>query len=88
MNFHGKMNLTVANIARAVGMLPATCRVCELMVHPGYPCVVNDGGCGIGPDDFSKDVAREWELETLISDRLADFLQFKQIRRRSLEKLL
>ncbi|XP_038560141.1 carbohydrate deacetylase isoform X1 [Micropterus salmoides] len=37
----------------------------ELMVHPGYPSHPQEGGCGDGPDDFSKSADRQHELSVL-----------------------
>lgn len=37
----------------------------ELMVHPGYPSVPEQGGCGEGPDDFSQSAERLHELHVL-----------------------
>uniref|UniRef100_UPI0037E7A280 carbohydrate deacetylase n=1 Tax=Semicossyphus pulcher TaxID=241346 RepID=UPI0037E7A280 len=37
----------------------------ELMVHPGYPSLPTEGGCGEGPDDFSKSADRQHELSVL-----------------------
>ena len=37
---------------------------CELMVHPGYPCVgdASNAGPGDGPDDFSRSEERLYEM--------------------------
>ena len=41
----------------------------ELMTHPGYPCVTDNGGCSIkGPDDFAKSEDRLYELKFLQSE--------------------
>lgn len=37
----------------------------ELMVHPGYPSLPQQGGCGDGPDDFSQSSERQHELSVL-----------------------
>ncbi|XP_029367341.1 carbohydrate deacetylase [Echeneis naucrates] len=37
----------------------------ELMVHPGYPSLPQEGGCGEGPDDFSQSPDRQYELSVL-----------------------
>ncbi|XP_068577222.1 carbohydrate deacetylase isoform X1 [Cebidichthys violaceus] len=37
----------------------------ELMVHPGYPSGPQEGGCGEGPDDFSRSADRQHELSVL-----------------------
>ncbi|NXU58400.1 YDJC deacetylase, partial [Turnix velox] len=42
----------------------------ELMVHPGYPSVPSQGGCGEGPDDFSQSWERLHELQTLMEPEL------------------
>jgi len=47
----------------------------ELMVHPGYPCTDEMGGCGEGPDDFSKSVDRLTEYNFLESAALNDYLK-------------
>ena len=41
----------------------------ELMVHPGYPCVDPEGGCGQGPDDFARSADRQHELGVLGSEQ-------------------
>ncbi|KAK7933045.1 hypothetical protein WMY93_003941 [Mugilogobius chulae] len=43
----------------------------ELMVHPGYPSLPGDGGCGEGPDDFSQSLEREHELRVLTDPALS-----------------
>ncbi|XP_061187842.1 carbohydrate deacetylase-like [Saccostrea echinata] len=45
---------------------------CELMVHPGYKTGM-EGGCGDGPDDFSRSPQREHEMSIL---RCKDMLEF------------
>ena len=45
----------------------------ELMVHPGYASTTEDGGCGQGPDDFAKDISRNWELNFLTSKELQEY---------------
>ncbi|KAE8634699.1 hypothetical protein XENTR_v10002411 [Xenopus tropicalis] len=45
----------------------------ELMTHPGYPSIPEDGGCGEGPDDFSQSLDRLHELEVLKSTSLQSF---------------
>ncbi|CAB4004951.1 carbohydrate deacetylase [Paramuricea clavata] len=44
--------------------------ICEFMVHPGYPCVGNQGGCGQGPDEFACSTEREHELNVLCNSKL------------------
>lgn len=87
MNFNGKRNLTIENIETVLSKIPEQAETCELMVHPGYPCVSEDGGCGIGPDEFSKDIARKWELELLTSNEFRDFLAGKNIKMCSYSQL-
>ncbi|XP_063313112.1 carbohydrate deacetylase [Pelobates fuscus] len=41
------------------------CMTIELMTHPGYPSMPQEGGCGEGPDDFSQSRDRLHELEIL-----------------------
>ncbi|XP_069071329.1 carbohydrate deacetylase isoform X2 [Pleurodeles waltl] len=45
----------------------------ELMVHPGYPSVPPDGGCGDGPDDFSQSWERQHELQILMDPQLQSY---------------
>ncbi|XP_056001018.1 carbohydrate deacetylase-like [Ostrea edulis] len=45
---------------------------CELMVHPGYR-TSTEGGCGIGPDDFSMSGEREHEMSILRSKEMLEF---------------
>lgn len=51
----------------------------ELMVHPGYPSVPPDGGCGEGPDDFSQSWERLHELQTLIKPELQSHYKSRNI---------
>lgn len=44
----------------------------ELMVHPGYPSLPHQGGCGDGPDDFSCSTDRQHELSVLSDPALLD----------------
>lgn len=48
----------------------------ELMVHPGYPCISEVGGCGglSGPDQFARSNDRLGELEFLISTEAFTFV--------------
>ncbi|XP_074641541.1 carbohydrate deacetylase-like [Tubulanus polymorphus] len=46
---------------------------CELMVHPGYPAISSDAGCGDGPDTFAMSVEREHEMRILRSDDMFEF---------------
>jgi predicted glycoside hydrolase/deacetylase ChbG (UPF0249 family) len=46
---------------------------CELMVHPGFVNVCEDGGCGSGPDAFSKSPDREHEMDLLMSEDMITF---------------
>ena len=43
----------------------------EFMVHPGYPSLAGYGGCGLGPDEFSRSVERQHELD-FIKSKLVD----------------
>lgn len=45
---------------------------CELMVHPGF-ITGGNGGCGDGPDDFSRSGDREHEMRILMSLDMKDF---------------
>lgn len=45
----------------------------ELMVHPGYPSLPLQGGCGEGPDDFSQSLDRLQELNTLRDTALLSY---------------
>jgi predicted glycoside hydrolase/deacetylase ChbG (UPF0249 family) len=49
---------------------PSPTSVCEFMVHPGYPCVRAQGGCGDGPDEFACSAEREHELHVLCDPEL------------------
>lgn len=49
--------------------------VCEFMVHPGYACVGNQGGCGEGPDEFACSTEREHELKVLCDSELKRILK-------------
>ena len=49
---------------------PSPITVCEFMVHPGYPCVKNQGGCAVGPDEFACSRDREHELNVLCNPEL------------------
>ncbi|XP_013394034.1 carbohydrate deacetylase-like [Lingula anatina] len=46
---------------------------CELMVHPGYPNLDPQGGCGEGPDDFAKSTDRLHEVQVLTSPAMRQF---------------
>jgi len=47
---------------------------CELMVHPGYPCLsVESGGCGTGADDFAISSDRKHELKLLCCGEMKQF---------------
>jgi hypothetical protein len=54
--------------------------IVELMVHPGYPNINNNGGCGCGPDDFSKSEDRLHELNVLSNQDILSFYQEKNIK--------
>lgn len=47
----------------------------ELMVHPGYPSLPREGGCGEGPDDFSQSPDRQHELGVLTDPALSTLYQ-------------
>lgn len=47
----------------------------ELMVHPGYPSLPREGGCGEGPDDFSQSQDRQHELGVLTDPALGELYQ-------------
>uniref|UniRef100_A0A8C6UG12 Carbohydrate deacetylase n=1 Tax=Neogobius melanostomus TaxID=47308 RepID=A0A8C6UG12_9GOBI len=47
----------------------------ELMVHPGYPSLPREGGCGDGPDDFSQSLDRQHELGVLTDPALGHLYQ-------------
>ncbi|KAH3891285.1 hypothetical protein DPMN_015378 [Dreissena polymorpha] len=49
---------------------PPADQFCELMVHPGYK-TGESGGCGDGPDDFSRSGDREHEMRILMMNTLA-----------------
>lgn len=51
----------------------------ELMVHPGYPSLPQEGGCGEGPDDFSQSLDRLHELRTLTDPELRRLYKEKNI---------
>ncbi|MBN3283110.1 YDJC deacetylase, partial [Polyodon spathula] len=51
----------------------------ELMVHPGYPSLPQEGGCGEGPDDFSQSLDRLHELRTLTDPELRCLYKEKNI---------
>nr|XP_039271867.1 carbohydrate deacetylase-like [Styela clava] len=52
---------------------------CELMVHPGFRCAGEEGGCGQGPDDFSRSKYREHEMAVLRNQRFKKFLEDQNI---------
>ncbi|XP_069476065.1 carbohydrate deacetylase [Ambystoma mexicanum] len=51
----------------------------ELMVHPGYPSVPPEGGCGEGPDDFSQSWERQHELQTLTDPQLLSYYKERNV---------
>ena len=53
--------------------------VVELMVHPGYQNINEIGGCGCGPDEFSKSYDRLYELKVLSSPDISNFYQRNNI---------
>lgn len=48
----------------------------EFMVHPGYPSNGKDGGCGAGPDEFSRSTDRQYELGVLKSVEFRKMLEY------------
>ncbi|MBN3289225.1 YDJC deacetylase, partial [Polypterus senegalus] len=59
--------------------LQPRCVTMELMVHPGYPSLPEEGGCGEGPDDFSQSPERLHEFHTLNSSELLEFYKKKNL---------
>jgi hypothetical protein len=59
-------------IAKAYSVPGNDVITCELMVHPGYRTGTN-GGCGIGPDNFSLSADREHEMSILRSKEMLEF---------------
>ncbi|XP_020794048.2 carbohydrate deacetylase [Boleophthalmus pectinirostris] len=51
----------------------------ELMVHPGYPSLPEEGGCGEGPDDFSQSSERQHELQVLTDPALSAVYQSQRV---------
>ncbi|XP_043912998.1 carbohydrate deacetylase isoform X2 [Protopterus annectens] len=51
----------------------------ELMVHPGYPSIPEEGGCGEGPDDFSQSLDRVQELNILKNPELLKYYKRRNI---------
>lgn len=70
----------------AMESLPANAETVEFMVHPGYPNEAEDGGCGVGPDNYSKDISRKIELNFLLSDELKVYFNSKPVAIQSWEK--
>lgn len=68
-------NLTLEHLSTVLAAVPSDSKSIELMVHPGYPNIASDGGCGCGPDDFSRDIWRQRELECLVSVEFHEFLR-------------
>lgn len=68
-------NMSISNLQRALSHAlsadsadsrgPDQLLTAELMVHPGYPSLAREGGCGEGPDDFSQSSDRLHELRVL-----------------------
>ncbi|CAL8348205.1 unnamed protein product [Lota lota] len=75
-------NMSVSNVRRALHLamepppcsssLPHRVLTAELMAHPGYPSRPSRGGCGAGPDEFSRSEDRQRELETLSDPSLLE----------------
>lgn len=85
-------NMSVPNLQRALrlGMSAAhstasstkdsdSAVTAELMVHPGYPSLSHQGGCGEGPDDFSKSADRQHELSVLSDPALHDMYRQERV---------
>ncbi|XP_041642927.1 carbohydrate deacetylase [Cheilinus undulatus] len=51
----------------------------ELMVHPGYPSLPQQGGCGEGPDDFSRSADRQHELSVLRDPALLEVYRQERV---------
>ena len=60
----------------------------ELMCHPGYQGLSENGGCGIGPDDFNNSSEREHEMDILTSKSMADFYKNENIHLISFRQLV
>lgn len=69
-------SITATSLCSATQRPPVTA---ELMVHPGYPSHPQEGGCGEGPDDFSRSADRQHELATLKDPVLLDFYSQESI---------
>ncbi|CAL8263229.1 unnamed protein product [Boreogadus saida] len=75
-------NMSISNVRRALRLAlePPPCSPCpaprvltaELMAHPGYPSRPAEGGCGAGPDEFSRSADRRREMETLSDPALLE----------------
>lgn len=87
MNFNHQRNLTSAHLDEVLSLLPQSTETCELMAHPGYPCTATDGGCGAGPDGFSKDESRAWEYDFLTSSDFRTLLDKRNIQLHAFELL-
>ncbi|XP_034546951.1 carbohydrate deacetylase [Notolabrus celidotus] len=85
-------NMSVSNLQRALRLaLPAarsasssvedldSAVTAELMVHPGYPSLPQQGGCGEGPDDFSQSADRQHELSVLSDPALLDLYRQERV---------
>nr|XP_033811412.1 carbohydrate deacetylase isoform X2 [Geotrypetes seraphini]XP_033811413.1 carbohydrate deacetylase isoform X2 [Geotrypetes seraphini]XP_033811414.1 carbohydrate deacetylase isoform X2 [Geotrypetes seraphini] len=51
----------------------------ELMVHPGYPSIAPEGGCGEGPDDFSQSWERGHEMQMLMAPAMQKYYRERNI---------
>ena len=63
--------MTLENISKCVSNLGGPF---ELMTHPGYCAVKGIGGFETGPDDFSRDQSREFELDFLLTQTAIEII--------------
>lgn len=64
-------DMTLQNIVKCVSNLDGPF---ELMAHPGYCATEGIGGFESGPDDFSRDQSREFELEFLLNQTTIEII--------------
>ncbi|XP_060893485.1 carbohydrate deacetylase [Labrus mixtus] len=88
-------NMSVSNLQRALHLALSAGRsgsssgggsdadqpvvTAELMVHPGYPSLHQQGGCGEGPDDFSRSADRQHELSVLRDPALLEVYRQERV---------
>ncbi|CAJ1068660.1 carbohydrate deacetylase [Xyrichtys novacula] len=85
-------NMSVSNLQRALHLALSTGHstsasgedsdsavTAELMVHPGYPSLPQQGGCGEGPDDFSQSSDRQHELSVLSNPAVLDMYRQERV---------